>query len=134
MPYFFLKNLQGDVLSIVNRYGETVARYSYDAWGVCTITQGSSTGIAGVNPYRYRSYYYDTETGLYYLQSRYYDPEIGRFINADDASMISKYNLNSVFLKNLYTYCYNNPEMYLDSTGYDAVILQYKNAAKKWGI
>ena len=60
MPYFFVKNLQGDVISISNRYGETVARYSYDAWGVCTITQGNATGIAGVNPYRYKSYYYET--------------------------------------------------------------------------
>ena len=62
----------------------------YDAWGVCTIV-GDTTeeGIAGNNPFRYRSYYYDDETGLYYLQSRYYDPVVGRFINADMPEMLS---------------------------------------------
>ena len=80
-PYFFLKNLQGDVIAITDADGEVVARYSYDAWGVCktlnpdgTIND-TATFIGNVNPYRYRSYYYDAEIGLYYLQSRYYDAD-----------------------------------------------------------
>ena len=85
VPYYFVKNLQGDVIAIVDKDAQTVAKYSYDAWGVPTITQDSSTSqIATINPFRYRSYYYDAEIGLYYLQSRYYNPAVGRFINEDD--------------------------------------------------
>lgn len=79
-----------------------VATYSYDAWGVCTITQDASDcGIATVNPLRYRGYYFDTEIGIYYLQSRYYDPTVGRFVNEDKVtflgvgSTIVSYNLFS---------------------------------------
>ena len=76
IPYYFLKNLQGDVIAITNQRGETVARYTYDAWGACTVSYdatatptvegGEPINIATVNPFRYRSYYFDTETGLYY--------------------------------------------------------------------
>ena len=85
VPYYFFKNLQGDIIAIVNKDAETVAKYTYDAWGVCTISQDvSDCGIANVNPFRYRGYYYDSEIGLYYLQSRYYNPTVGRFVNADE--------------------------------------------------
>ena len=84
--------MQGDVIAIVNYEGEEVARYSYDAWGKVTAVQDANGGvidktsshIANINPFRYRGYYYDRETGLYYVSSRYYDPEIGRFLNSDD--------------------------------------------------
>ena len=76
VPYYFIKNLQGDVIAIVDKDAQTVARYSYDAWGVCTVTH-DSVGIATINPFRYRGYYYDEEIGLYYLQSRYYDASVG---------------------------------------------------------
>ena len=73
-PYYFIKNLQGDVIAIVDKDAKTVARYSYDAWGVPKIDSDSSgCSIATINPFRYRSYYYDEEIKLYYLQSRYYD-------------------------------------------------------------
>ncbi len=75
--YYFLKNQQGDVIAITNKDGEVVCRYTYDAWGKVTSITGSLTVMGQVNPFRYRGYYYDTETGLYYLQSRYYDPEAG---------------------------------------------------------
>ena len=88
--YAFRKNLQGDVIAILDTSGNVVARYTYDAWGrILSITDGngnantSSTFIGNVNPIRYRGYYYDTETGWYYLNSRYYDPQVKRFINAD---------------------------------------------------
>ena len=125
IPYYFLKNLQGDVIAITNQRGETVARYTYDAWGACTISYdatatptvegGEAINIATVNPFRYRSYYFDTETGLYYLQSRYYDPALGRFINVDScfAWDIEK----NVFTTNGYHYCQNDPVNQLDTTG-----------------
>ena len=72
-PYYFVKNLQGDVIAIVDEDVEIVAKYSYDAWGVCTVVSDTSEcSIATINPYRYRGYYYDNEIGMYYLQSRYY--------------------------------------------------------------
>ena len=115
--YYFLKNLQGDVIAIVNYEGEEVARYSYDAWGVCTVTMDNSgCNIANINPFRYRSYYFDKETGLYYLQSRYYDPEVGRFINADDAGYLM--NQNGSTHHNLFSYCHNNPVNHTDFNGY----------------
>ena len=70
-PYYFIKNLQGDIVAILNKNAETLARYSYDAWGACTVVSDiSDCSIATVNPYRYRCYYYDAEIGMYYLQSR----------------------------------------------------------------
>ena len=117
--YYFYKNLQGDVIAITDDTGVTVARYTYDAWGKCTITSDTtSIGIATINPFRYRSYYYDTETELYYLQSRYYNPEVGRFINADDAEML---NGNGILSQNLYAYAQNNPINNTDLTGYFSI-------------
>ena len=101
--YYFQKNLQGDVIAITNNKGKVVASYTYDAWGVCTIVSDSTGIIASINPFRYRGYYYDQEIGLYYLQSRYYDAGIGRFVNCDEAVMVS---LEYATLKqNLFAYC-----------------------------
>ena len=85
-------------------------------WGDIDITDNSSynNSVAKLNPFRYRGYYYDTETGLYYLNSRYYDPSIGRFINADDISYIQPTEINGL---NLFAYCGNNPVMYVDPDG-----------------
>ncbi len=123
VSYFFVKNLQGDVIAISDAGGNTVARYSYDAWGKCSIAEDTTTvGIASINPYRYRSYYYDTETGLYYLQSRYYDPEVGRFINGDEAKMAVR--KSTVVGSNLFTYCFNSVTNSRDPLGLDAIWLQ----------
>ena len=108
-PYYFLKNLQGDVIAITDDAGTTIARYTYDAWGKCTIvSDGSGVGIATINPFRYRSYYYDTETELYYLQSRYYSPEVGRFINADRVNIALLHAYERKTNATLYSYCDNN--------------------------
>ena len=118
--YYFLKNLQGDIIAIVNENRETVARYRYDAWGVCTIISDTSNcNIATINPFRYRGYYYDTETGFYYLQSRYYDPVVGRFLNRDAVIGAN----GSIVGYNSFAYCDNNPVIKYDPTGYDAVVL-----------
>ena len=87
--YYYQKNLQGDVIRILNYSGNVVVEYTYDAWGKVLTTTGTLASTLGqYNPFRYRSYYYDTETGFYYLQSRYYDPVVGRFLNADHAELI----------------------------------------------
>ncbi len=117
-PYYFLKNLQGDIIAITDQNGDTVARYTYDAWGVPTITFDSTEcTVATVNPFRYRGYYYDTETGLYYLQSRYYNPTVGRFVNGDEGIVLLTTNHISLE-KNLFAYCYNTVTNLSDITGY----------------
>ena len=81
--YSYVKNLQGDVIAIINARGGTVVEYKYDAWGnILSVTGSMASTLGAVNPFRYRGYYYDTESGFYYLQSRYYDPQVGRFLNA----------------------------------------------------
>ena len=116
--YYYRKNIQGDVIAIHDSNGTLVASYAYDAWGKCTILSGgdSTDSIANINPFRYRSYYYDTETGLYYLETRYYDPEIGRFINADSIEYLDPETIGGL---NLFAYCNNNPVMGYDPTGQD---------------
>lgn len=108
--YYYVTNLQGDVVNILNASGGIVATYTYNAWGKVLTATGT---MAGVNPLRYRGYYYDTDTGLYYLKSRYYDPEICRFINADAAL----YQVGSVLGCNMFAYAFNNPVMLSDSSG-----------------
>ena len=109
-----MKNLQGDVVQIRSIYGTVVVEYAYDAWGNVLSITGMYADTLGVNnPIRYRGYYQDFETGFYYLQSRYYDPAIRRFINAD-----GYINANGDILGfNMYAYCGNNPIMYVDPTG-----------------
>ena len=116
-PYVYAKNLQGDIIGIIDGNGNWVVSYSYDAWGNPISTEGSLAGTVGsLNPFRYRGYYYDAETGFYYVSSRYYDPEIGRFINADDTIYLGA---DSTLLSyNLFTYCKNNPIMYSDHNGH----------------
>ena len=111
--YYYRKNILGDVLEIYTANGVKVASYAYDAWGNHEITLDTNN-IGTINPIRYRGYYFDTETGLYYLQTRYYDPEIGRFINADAIEFLVP---NQITGLNLYSYCNNNPVMDADSNG-----------------
>ena len=99
--YVFGKNLQGDIVAIYNTSGTAVATYKYDAWGNVISATGT---MASVNPFRYRGYYYDIETGFYYLRSRYYDPAICRFINADNAISGTGESLQGY---NLFSYCFN---------------------------
>ena len=104
--YFYVKNAQGDVTVLVNASGTRVVSYTYDAWGNLLTTTGSlATTLGAQNPLRYRGYVSDTETGLYYLQSRYYNPGWGRFINAD-AYLSTGQGFNG---HNMFAYCGNNP-------------------------
>ena len=117
--FYFEKNLQGDIIAVYNASGTKIGTYTYDAWGTCTVTVVSGTTtleknvVRTFNPFRYRGYYYDTETGLYYLQSRYYNPAWGRFLNAD-----GYVNANGDLIGfNMYAYCSNNPVMNVDPSG-----------------
>lgn len=112
--FYYVKNLQGDVCAIIDSSGIPVVYYKYDAWGYLIQTLGTQASTIGaLNPLRYRSYYYDVETGYYYLQSRYYNPLWGRFINAD-----MYIHTNSTILGgNMFAYCLNNPIAYVDSYG-----------------
>ena len=113
IDYYYLKNIQGDILKIYDNSGILCAEYSYDAWGKCTIKSNVSN-IATINPLRYRGYYYDEETGLYYLNARYYDPEMGRFISPDSIAYLFPETINGL---NVYAYCLNNPVMCSDPYG-----------------
>ena len=108
--YYYITNLQGDVMYLVDSSGNEVSAYDYDPYGKVITATGA---MAEVNPLRYRGYYYDTETGFYYLQSRYYDPEICRFINADSYASTGQSYLGY----NMFAYCANNPIAYTDLEG-----------------
>ena len=123
--YYLYKNLQGDVIEIHNASNVFVAGYAYDAWGnLVSVTDAngneitSKTNFAVINPIRYRGYYYDNETGFYYLQSRYYDPANCRFISADTRLDLNYGTTNL----NLFAYCGNNPIMYIDPSGHCLIV------------
>ena len=105
--YAYVHNLQGDIVGIIDNTGTEVVKYTYDAWGKVLSTTGSLASTLGtIQPFRYRGYVYDVETGLYYLRARYYNPTWDRFINPDN-----KYSIN------LYKYCNNRPTMEIDDNG-----------------
>ena len=111
--YHYVTNLQGDVIAILDQ-GTVVVEYSYDAWGkVLSVTGSSASSIGALNPLRYRGYVYDQETQLYYLQSRYYNPEWGRFLNADNYPSTGQ----GLTGNNMFAYCGNNPVLRKDDGG-----------------
>ena len=118
VKYFYLKNAQGDVTGLVNASGTQVVSYTYDPWGAPMSTGGTMAATLGaVNPLRYRGYVYDTETGLYYLSSRYYNPVWGRFINADTAAVVAASPDKANWDKSLFAYCDNDPVNRKDDGG-----------------
>lgn len=109
---YYMTTQQGDITRIEDVNGNVLATYEYDAWGKLISSSGS---LATINPLRYRGYYYDTETELYYLSSRYYDPKVSRFINADSTDAVL--SANGLYDQNLFAYCDNNPVMRTDMGG-----------------
>ena len=126
--YLLFSNIQGDIIGIYDSNGTRVVTYVYDAWGRILSTTGTGANTIGVyNPFRYRGYYYDTETSLYYLNSRYYDPNVGRFLNAD-----GYINANGDLIGfNMFAYCGNNPVMLTDYYGYSAYKCGHNNNPDK---
>ena len=117
VAYAYMYNLQGDVIALVNASGTPVVRYTYDAWGKPLSKTGTlATTLGTLNPFRYRGYVYDEETGLYYLRSRYYNPTWGRFVNAD----VYKGQVSQLMSHNTFAYCINDPVVNADSSGYIA--------------
>ena len=116
--YYFVCNWRGDVIQIYNASGTLVGSYTYDAWGRVTenATSADTENITETNPIRYRGYYYDTETRLYYVNSRYYDPAVKRFVNSDDSEIIDGSNAH-LLENNLFAYCFNNPINMIDEDG-----------------
>lgn len=126
--YYYVKNAQNDVVAILDSNKTVIAEYTYDAWGNCTVSSknwssGSSNGwiqsepinmkVSLANPIRYRSYYFDSETNFYYLNSRYYSPEMCRFLNADGVIGANQ----DIHAYNLFAYCSNNPINFCDPSG-----------------
>ncbi len=120
--YIYNKNTQGDVIGIIDSNGTTVANYSYDALGYCTQYYGVHYDIADINPIRYRGYYYDEEIEMYYLQSRYYDYNTGRFLNADEPILIEELCKSDIHGTNIFAYCVNNVINYTDPSGFKWVL------------
>lgn len=115
--YFFEKNLQGDILAVYDESGICVLQFTYDAWGRILSTSGTAvgTGVETASIFRYRGYIYDTETGFYYLQSRYYDPQTGRFISPDNIDYLGVGD--ELLSYNFYIYCSNDPVNGIDPEG-----------------
>ena len=145
--YVCRTNIFGDVIAIYNTDGDLQCKYNYDAWGnhrignarneliydsaTGVIATGYENHIAILNPIRYRGYYYDTETGLYYLQSRYYDATLCRFLNRDNVNYLEPESIHGL---NLYAYCNNNPVMFADPSGHFAMPNWLKGLAIGLGL
>lgn len=133
--YYYLKNAHDDITGILDSNYNVVARYQYDSWGnIVSIVDDlgndvaeDTLHIANINPFRYRSYYYDKETKLYYLNTRYYNPRWGRFINADGVISTS-----SVSGFNLYQYTFSNPINHIDANGrWPSIVAQFCKTVEK---
>ena len=118
--YYYVKNAQGDITDITDDWGNIIASYAYDPWGKVLSVTGTNLEIANLNPFRYRSYYYDSDIEMYYLQSRYYDPEVGRFINCDDVRYIGATQTELSY--NAFAYCENDPVNNSDPTGHSITL------------
>ena len=116
--YYFDRNIKGDVIGIYNSSGARIVKYSYDSWGNCSIYSSNDLAIAKANPFRYRGYYYDEESKLYFLNARYYNPAWRRFISPDDTAYLDPDTPNGL---NLYAYCNNDPVNYSDPSGNSAL-------------
>ncbi len=118
--YFYVRNAMSDIIAITDSNKNIVAEYRYDPWGK-VLDEENLTAIGNLNPFRYRSYYYDSDIKMYYLQSRYYDAEVGRFINCDDVNYIGL--TGTVGSYNAFAYCENNPVNCVDALGCGPILI-----------
>lgn len=113
--YFYIRDSLSNILGIIDGQGSLVVKYSYDPWGkIQSIEDNSSIDLGRLNPFKYKGYYYDIESGMYYCKSRYYVPEWGRWLNTDNPDYLSLGEINGC---NLFAYCGNNPITYFDGGG-----------------
>lgn len=137
ITYFYLKNIKDDIIGIMDTSFNIIAYYEYDSWGNIISIKDSNfddlinnkNHVANINPFRFRSYYYDKETNLYYLNNRYYNPEWGRFISIDNSINIST-NLKGY---NMYSYAFNNPINFVDNNGNWPSLKSIGKGLKTWG-
>lgn len=114
--FYYVRDILANIIGIVDNNGKFVVKYTYDAFGkILTTTSDLKDTLGKDNPFIYKGYYYDYETSLYYCNSRYYVPELGRWLNADDVSYL---DLSSVNGLNLYAYYENNPIHRYDPSGH----------------
>ena len=124
--YFYIRDVYQNILGIIDNTGAIVVKYSYDAWGNHKVLDGngnvntSTSFIGNINPFRYKGYYYDKESNMYYCKSRYYVPEWCRWLNADSIGFLNPQNIHEL---NLFAYCKNNPVMYVDPSGHIAFFI-----------
>ena len=113
--YFYIRDFMSNILGLVDDSGNIVVKYKYDAYGNrISITDTSGCDLGNINPFRYKGYYYDDDAQMYYCKSRFYVPSWHRWLNSDSISYLEPKNITSL---NLFTYCNNNPVMYVDPTG-----------------
>ena len=127
--YFYVKNAMSDIIAITDSNKNIVAEYRYDPWGK-VLNEDNLTAIGNLNPFRYRSYYYDSDIKMYYLQSRYYDADVGRFINCDDVNYIGV--TESEVSYNPFAYCENNSVCGQDPEGNYSSKLAKEYADEWW--
>lgn len=111
--YFYARDMLQNILGIIDTNGSPVVIYQYTAYGTSTVLQDTA-GLASINPFRFKGYYFDSESGMYYCHTRYYVPEWCRWLNADHPSFLQPESLQEM---NLFMYCGNNPVMYTDPSG-----------------
>ncbi len=132
--YNYIRNAQNDIIGLIDSTGKRVVSYKYDSWDkVVSITGTLAATVGKKNPFRYRGYYFDAESGMYYLQSRYYDPEIRRFISADDVNVLNE-ELENLMQYNLTIYCMNDPINRCDANGDWSLPNWAKKAAAAVGV
>ena len=132
--YNYVRNAQNDIIGLLDSTGKRVVSYKYNSWGRAVNISGTMAATVGQkNPFRYRGYYFDAESGMYYLQSRYYDPEIRRFISADDVNVLDE-ELENLMQYNLTIYCMNDPINRCDANGDWSLPNWAKKAAAAVGV
>ncbi|MGM9808924.1 MAG: RHS repeat-associated core domain-containing protein [Bacilli bacterium] len=130
--YFYLRDVSQNILGIIDANGNVVVKYKYNAYGKLLSTTGSLANTIGIyNSFRYKEYYYDVETQLYWVSSRYYSPELCRWISPDSIDYLDPESINGL---NLYAYCGNDPVNKYDPTGYSAILIAIAIGAVLGGI
>ena len=132
--YYYIKDITGNIIKIKDEEGNSIVEYKYDAYGKVEKTIIENNNVSKYNPFIYKGYYYDEETELYYCNTRYYSPEIGRWISIDDVDYLDPESVSGL---NLYCYCMNDPINYADPSGHSVILalcLFAVSSLAMWGV